>query len=107
VVDVAGGDTLVAALKGTRYGGSVTCCGLVASAEIALNVFPFILRGVNLLGVDSVQCPAETRRAVWERLGGEWKPSQLVQLASEVPLEGKIQAILKGALRGRVLVQLG
>ena len=109
VVDVVGGETLAAAIKATRYGGAVTCCGLVGSADLPLNVYPFILRGVSLIGIDSVQCPADTRRTVWAKLAGEWKPEHLAEMVSEVPLEGveeKIQAILQGGIRGRVVVKL-
>ena len=107
-VDVVGGETLAAAIKATRYGGAVTCCGLVGAIELPLNVYPFILRGVSLLGIDSVQCPREPRLQVWEKLAGEWKPEQLHSMATEVALEGleeKIQAILKGGISGRVLVK--
>jgi putative YhdH/YhfP family quinone oxidoreductase len=107
-VDVVGGEMLAAVLKSTRYGGTVTCCGLVGSPELPVNVFPFILRGVSLLGIDSVQCPVEPRLAVWKKLAGEWRVD-LEALVSEVSLEeleGSIQSILKGGLRGRVLVKL-
>lgn len=107
-VDVVGGEMLAAVLKSTRYGGTVTCCGLVGSPDLPMNVFPFILRGVSLLGIDSVQCPVETRLAVWQKLAGEWRVD-LEALVSEVSLEqleDSIQAILKGGLRGRVLVKL-
>ncbi len=109
VVDVVGGETLVAAIKATRYGGTVTCCGLVGSVELPLNVYPFILRGVSLLGIDSVNCPKETRLQVWERLAGAWKPQHLNEVRTEVPLEGledKIQAILQAGVTGRVVVKL-
>jgi acrylyl-CoA reductase (NADPH) len=109
VVDAVGGDMLAAAIKATRYGGAVTACGLVGSVELPLNVYPFILRGVRLLGIDSVNCPAETRVKVWERLAGEWKPKHLDDMVTQVSLEGleeKIQAILKGQIRGRVVVKL-
>jgi acrylyl-CoA reductase (NADPH) len=109
VVDVAGGETLVAAIKSTRYGGAVTCCGLVASPELNMNVFPFILRGVSLLGIDSVQCPMEPRLQVWAKLADAWKPTQLETAATEVSLETleeKIHGILKGEVRGRVVVKL-
>lgn len=107
-VDVVGGPMLAAVLKATRYGGTVACCGLVGSPELPVNVFPFILRGVSLLGIDSVQCPTATRLAVWNKLAGDWRVD-LEALVSEVPLEEleeSIQAILKGGLRGRVLVRL-
>jgi putative YhdH/YhfP family quinone oxidoreductase len=109
VVDVVGGETLAAAIKSTRYGGVVTCCGLVGSIELPLNVYPFILRGVSLIGIDSVSCPALTRRHVWEKIAGEWKPEHLADVVTEVPLEGleeKIQTILQGGIRGRVIVKL-
>ena len=108
-VDVVGGDTLAAAVKSTRYGGAVTCCGLVGSTELPINVFPFILRGVSLIGIDSVKCPAGTRRQIWEKLAGDWKPEQLQDMTTEVHLEGleeKIQAMLRGEGRGRVVVKI-
>lgn len=109
VVDVVGGETLAAAVKSTRYGGAVTCCGLVGSTDLVMNVYPFILRGVSLIGIDSVNCPAATRLQVWEKLAGEWKPEHLAEVVTEVALEGleeKIQAILQGGIRGRVIVKL-
>lgn len=109
VVDVVGGETLSAAVKSTRYGGVVTCCGLVGSTDLPLNVYPFILRGVSLIGIDSAYCPADTRLQVWEKLAGEWKPEHLSDVVTEVFLEGleeKIQVMLQGGIRGRVLVRL-
>jgi putative YhdH/YhfP family quinone oxidoreductase len=109
VVDCVGGDTLAAAVKATRYGGAVTCCGLVGSIDLNLNVYPFILRGVSLLGIDSVQCPMALRTAVWNHLASDWKLPQLNTLAQECPLEGleaNIAAILKGLSQGRTLVRL-
>jgi len=108
-VDVVGGPTLASVLKATRYGGVVTCCGLVGSPELPVNVFPFILRGVSLLGIDSVQCPVQPRRQVWENLASPWKPDNLEEIADEcmlAELEEKITAILKGRMRGRTLVNL-
>lgn len=109
VVDVVGGTTLVAALKSTKYGGTVTCCGLVGSPELPLNVYPFILRGVCLIGIDSVQCPAAVRAEVWRRLACEWKPARLAEVVTECTLqniEPKIEAILKGGVTGRVVVNM-
>jgi len=109
VIDVVGGEMLAAALKSTRYGGTVTCCGLVGSIELPINVFPFILRGVSLLGIDSVQCPVEPRLKVWEKLAGAWKPQHLETTVNEVTLAGleqPIADILAGKLRGRTLVNL-
>ena len=108
-VDVVGGETLAAVLKATRYGGAVAACGLVGSIDLPINVYPFILRAVSLLGIDSVQCPLEPRLAVWKKLAGEWKPERLEETVTEVSLEGleeKIAAILQGGVRGRTLVKL-
>lgn len=109
VIDCVGGQTLAAALKATRYGGSVTCCGLVGSPDLTVNVYPFILRGVSLLGVDSAECPMVTRLEVWKKLSGPWKLDDLEELAEECGLEEldpKIEAILKGKVTGRTLVRL-
>jgi putative YhdH/YhfP family quinone oxidoreductase len=108
-VDVVGGETLTAVLKSTRYGGTVTCCGLVGSAELTMNVYPFILRGVSLIGIDSVNCPRRPRLQVWEKLASSWKPDQLETLVTEIALEEveqKLQTILQGGIRGRVVVRL-
>ncbi|TNF50605.1 acryloyl-CoA reductase [bacterium] len=108
-VDVVGGDTLASIIKATHYGGVVTCCGLVGSADLNMNVFPFILRGVSLAGVDSVQVPMEARLPVWKSLASEWKPDLLEDMVAECTLqelEGKIQDILKGHLKGRTVVNL-
>ncbi|MDY6847946.1 MAG: YhdH/YhfP family quinone oxidoreductase [Geoalkalibacter sp.] len=108
-VDVVGGEMLAAALKATRYGGTMTCCGLVGSPDLPINVFPFILRGVSLLGIDSVQCPPELRLNVWNRLAAEWRPAHLDQSVDECSLDGldeRIDAMLKGEHQGRTIVNL-
>lgn len=107
-IDVVGGPMLAAVLKSTSYGGTVTCCGLVGSPDLPVNVFPFILRGVRLIGIDSVQCPHDVRQQVWEKLGGSWQVG-LEPLVTEVSLEDleqPIQDILQGKLKGRILVRL-
>ena len=107
VVDTVGGNILATALKTTKYGGLVAACGNAMSAELNVNVFPFILRGVSLLGVDSVEIPMRARQMAWNKLAGEWSID--VQLVTEVSLEElnpKIDEILKGGIRGRVLVNL-
>jgi putative YhdH/YhfP family quinone oxidoreductase len=109
VVDCVGGEMLATAVKATCYGGAVTCCGLVGSPELPLNVFPFILRSVSLLGIDSAQCPMEPRLQVWQKLATDWKPRELATAVSECTLqelEPRIQAILEGKLRGRTVVNL-
>ncbi|GAB6083171.1 oxidoreductase [Desulfuromonas carbonis] len=108
-VDVVGGNTLAAILKSTCYGGVVTCCGLVGAPDLPVNVFPFILRGVSLLGIDSVQCPAQPRLQVWQQLAGVWKPPRLEDTVTEFSLQEldpAIKGILAGELRGRTLVNL-
>lgn len=108
-VDVVGGETLAAVIKSTRYGGAVTCCGLVGSPELAMNVYPFILRGVTLIGIDSVNCLDSSRRKLWTLLAGEWKPHNLEKIVTEVALsdvEEQIGSILNGVIKGRVVVKL-
>ncbi len=108
VVDTVGGNILATALKTAKVGGLVTACGNAMSAELNLTVFPFILRGVSLLGVDSVEIPMRTRQMVWTRLAGDWS-IDLRPIVNEVSLdglEGEIEKILKGGVRGRVVVDL-
>ena len=109
VLDVVGGGMLAAAVKSTCYGGVVTCCGLAGSPDLPLNVYPFILRAVSLIGIDSAQAATQTRHEVWQRLAGEWKPAPILASAVESPLsglEGKFSALLRGELRGRTVVNL-
>lgn len=109
-VDTVGGNILSTVLLSLKPGGAAACCGLVASPELHTNVFPFILRNVALLGVDSVTVPTmELRRAMWSRLGGEWKLPALDRIAREVTLDRvspEIDRILKGEQKGRVLVKV-
>jgi len=109
-IDCVGGDALTTALKSVKYGGSVACCGLAGSPELNMTVFPFILRGVNLLGVDSVELPVEIKQQMWQLLADEWIPGGMSQLeAAEITLEDVnewVAKILKGGVRGRVVVRL-
>lgn len=107
VVDTVGGAPLATALKAVHLGGSVAACGNVASPRLETTVFPFILRGVNLLGIDSGNYPIERRRALWQRLAGEWRLDILEHMAREVPLnqlDREIDRILAGKQIGRVVV---
>lgn len=109
VVDVVGGEMLASALKSTRYGGTVTCAGLVGSPELNTTVFPFILRAITLIGIDSAECPMPQRVAVWNRLADEWKPDCLEQLTTEITLEqveAQLAALLKGQAHGHYLVKM-
>ncbi|MGH7796764.1 MAG: YhdH/YhfP family quinone oxidoreductase [Candidatus Binatia bacterium] len=108
VVDTVGGNILATALKTTKNAGLVAACGNAMSHELNVNVFPFILRGVSLLGVDSVEIPMRARQMAWNKLAGEWKVdlSSVVTEVSLAELNPKIDEILKGGIRGRVLVNL-
>ncbi|MFN2436119.1 MAG: YhdH/YhfP family quinone oxidoreductase [Desulfotignum sp.] len=109
VVDTVGGDILASAIKSTQAWGKVTCCGLVASPDLPLTVFPFILRGVSLHGIDSQHYPIEPRQALWKKLAQDWKPQKLAEMATQITLDQLTPAIdnmLKGRLRGRTVVNL-
>ena len=108
VIDTVGGDMLATALKSTKTGGTVTCCGNVASHELNTTVFPFILRGIRLMGVNSQTCPMTIRKNIWDKLADDWKIN-LDILGQEIKLEelnDKIDQILKGQVKGRVVVSL-
>lgn len=109
VVDTVGGDILFNAVKATLPGGSVTACGLAASATFDANVFPFILRGVNLLGVDSVEIDMAYRSRIWIKLASDWKPEGLGAITQEVELlkvSDVAKQFLSGTHFGRTLVTL-
>lgn len=109
VVDTVGGNYLATALKTILPGGAVTCCGNVASPELHTTVFPFILRGISLLGIDVSQTPMEYRKELWAKITGSWAVAGLDELYRVVPveeLEPEIEKILKGGQSGRVVVKL-
>ncbi|MCB4204738.1 YhdH/YhfP family quinone oxidoreductase [Deferribacterales bacterium Es71-Z0220] len=109
VVDTVGGNILVTAIKSLKYGCSATTCGLTKSHELNLTVFPFILRGVNLLGIDSVEQPIEVKENVWNNISQRWNKDYVQQIYQEVSLEQlseKIDLILKGQIAGRVVVKI-
>jgi alcohol dehydrogenase len=108
-VDTVGGDILVNAVKALRYGQSLAACGLVASPDIPATVLPFILRHVNLLGIDSVELPLDQKAAIWTKLGGEWALDGLEDLVVPLTLDtlsDAIDRILAGEMVGRGLVDL-
>lgn len=111
-IDTVGGDTLAGLIKSTAVGGAVAACGMVGGAELNVSVFPFILRGVGLLGIDSQHYPHQRRVAMWRRLADEWRIEGLASipgLVTEVgleELEDAVEAILTGATVGRVLVRV-
>lgn len=110
-VDPVGGPGLAGILGAVRYGGAVAVSGLTGGTDVPASVFPFILRGVSLVGIDSVRCPHEVRVRVWQRLAREWRPADGYDrlIADEVGLdglEGSLASIMGGELKGRVLVKL-
>lgn len=108
-VDCVGGGTLACVLSSLRYGGAVAACGLTGGRELSTTVLPFILRGVALLGADSVLCPLDLRTDLWGRLAGDLRPNKLERIGTdEIELEGLepvLAAILRGEIRGRTLVR--
>jgi NADPH2:quinone reductase len=109
-VDALGGDMLAWLTRTTNYWGGIASCGLAAGTELHTTVMPFILRGVSLIGVDSVMCPMDIRRSVWHRLATDLKPPSLPTIAHEIALDGLENAfatLLDGAARGRHVVRLG
>lgn len=109
VVDAVGSHTLANACAQTRYGGAVAACGLAQGADFPATVMPFILRGVRLLGVDSVMAPIERRRRAWERLACELDPAKLESMVTEISLEQAVeyaQALMQGKVRGRIVVKI-
>ena len=108
-VDTLGGDYLFTLVKSLHYGGSVAACGLASAPNFKANVFPFILRNVNLLGVDSVELPIAVKEAAWEQLSRELKLDQLGSMAEEINLDQAPQylnQIFNGHALGRYLVRL-
>ncbi len=109
-IDVVGGNILSNVIKCLKPGGSVAICGLVASPAFSATVLPFILRGVNVLGVDSVEIPLQKKAEIWDRFAGKWNLDKLQMLSTETDLEGLSQAIstiFSGQMVGRMLVNLG
>lgn len=109
VVDTVGGNILAEALKVIKYDGVATCCGLTSSINLPTNVFPFILRGVRLIGIDSVECKKEKKAAAWEKIAGDFKIDTLEALTTQIELEEVKEAyskLLEGKAVGRYLVKI-
>jgi len=109
-VDPAGGGILAWLTRTMQPGAGIACSGLTAGVDVRTTVLPFILRGVNLLGIDSVACPMPLRLEVWRRLAGDLKPAALTGIATEIglaELPGAFQRLLKGEARGRFVVRAG
>lgn len=108
-IDTIGGEILATMIKSIQPHGGVTCCGNVGSHDLPLNVYPFILRGVTLMGIDSQNCPMPMRLKVWNKIASEWKLDRLELLTTEVPLDGlneRIDLILQRKHKGRTIVRL-
>jgi len=107
-VDTVGGNPLATLLRTTEYRGCVTACGLVASDKLPMTVYPFILRGVTLVGIDSAKCPRGPRLEIWQKLATEWNVIERLQsLVREVTLGevlGEVERMLAGQNSGRILV---
>ena len=108
-IDTVGGEILSNVIKGLKYSGSVAICGLVASPAFSTTVLPFILRNVNVLGVDSVELPLAKKQEIWHRLATDLKLDTLDKMTTEVTLDGLsdvIDSIIQGGVSGRTLVKL-
>ena len=107
-IDTVGGNTLATLLKSLKPHGNVACCGNVASPLLNTSVFPFILNGVNLLGINSATTPMQLRKTLWEKLAYEWKPDFQVlktQTAGLDSIHRSIEKILEGGITGRVVLE--
>ena len=108
-VDSVGSTTLANVLSMTKYGGAIAACGLAAGMDLPASVAPFILRGVCLLGIDSVMCPIERRTQAWQRLARDLDRSKLSEMTSEISLDQVLETgakILDGQVRGRIVVKI-
>ena len=109
VIDTVGGEYLDSAIRSTKLEGTITTCGNVTGAELHTSIYPFILRGVNLLGIGSAFSPMDVRLEIWNRLATSWKLPNLNLLHEDVSLrelDNKIHLILEGKVRGRAVVNL-
>jgi acrylyl-CoA reductase (NADPH) len=109
-IDVVGSTTLANVLSMTRYGGAVAACGLAGGMDLPTTVAPFILRGVSLLGIDSVMCPLPRRDEAWRRLAAELDRAKIAAMVNEIGLAEVIDAgqrVIEGKVRGRIVVKIG
>lgn len=109
-IDSVGSTTLANLLSMTKYRGAVAACGLAAGMDLPSSVAPFILRGVCLLGINSVMCPIELRQQAWARLATDLDHAKLAEITNEIPLDQVIEAgakVLAGQVRGRIVVKIG
>ncbi|MBC1765454.1 NADPH:quinone oxidoreductase family protein [Listeria seeligeri] len=108
-IDCVGGKPLAYLLTAVQYGGAVTTCGMSAGGKLDTTVFPFILRGIQLFGIDSVLCPMPKRESIWNRLATDYKLANLNELATEIPfseLPTALHQVMNGGVTGRYLVKI-
>lgn len=108
-IDCVGGKPLAYLLTAVQYGGAVTTCGMSAGGKLDTTVFPFILRGIQLFGIDSVLCPMPKRERIWNRLATDYKLANLNELATEIPfseLPTALHQVMNGGVTGRYLVKI-
>ena len=108
-IDTIGSTTLANVLSMTRYGGAVAACGLAGGMDLPATVAPFILRGVSLIGINSVMCPIDRRREAWRRLASDLDAGKLAAMTSQIDLSGVIDTakrIIDGKVRGRIVVKI-
>jgi acrylyl-CoA reductase (NADPH) len=108
-IDSVGSTTLANVLSMTKYAGAVAACGLAAGMDLPTSVAPFILRGVCLLGIDSVMCPIDLRKTAWSRLASDLDRGKLTEITHEIGLDEVVDAgakILAGQVRGRIVVKI-
>ena len=108
-IDAVGSTTLANVLSMTRYGGAVAACGLAGGMDLPSSVAPFILRGVSLLGIDSVMCPLPLRQEAWRRLETDLPRQKIAAMTGEIGLGDVIEAgkrIVEGQVRGRIVVKI-
>jgi putative YhdH/YhfP family quinone oxidoreductase len=109
-IDTVAGNILATAIKATQYGGAVTCCGNAAAADLQTSIYPFILNGVTLFGIDSVNCPTAFRQEVWNKIATDWKLEELERVTTELTsfeeLDERIAMILNRTSRGRAIFRI-
>ncbi|MFC1742739.1 YhdH/YhfP family quinone oxidoreductase [Candidatus Riflebacteria bacterium] len=109
-IDTVGGNILSTIIRSTKRRATVTFCGIIASTELKTSVFPFILRGIRLIGIDSAECPIAIKRELWQKLAGEWKIKHFDAIVEEIPLKDvsdKIDLMLQGRTTGRIIINHG
>ena len=109
VVDTVGGNILAYGLKTTKPCGAVTSCGNVASGDLPITVYPFILRGISLLGIDAAECPLALRKQIWQTIASKWQVEHLATITSEISMDmigDHIDLMLAGKTTGRIIINM-